>query len=390
MTLKDKLSNFLEQIQIFLYLMFFVLFSWTQWWAGVAPRLIRGSEERVALHHAHLSLGATLFVFLVLFLVVWLFRPGQSFISKLRHSFKDASTTALSLFFISSLFLMLYGLAQAWSKDEHTPVFGVFNLPQFLDVSWATAGYMHSAFTNISIYLFIGIVFVYLYKQLVKHVSPGVAVTLLMVLHLLIALPKPPSLHPIASFGAYVLAPFIYLIALSLYNWANERKVVYGLVYLLFIVLFLYLPYFAFKVLPPWHQAAEKQVVLVEPKQQFAPLRSADEIFPTPESLAVATDTTAWCRQCHSVTKGDPHLLGTNLSGIFNQQLGSQAGYGRYSQAMIAKGEAGTFWTRESLAQYLTDGQNFVPGNLMNQQTDLSDPVKLNQTLDYLEYISTK
>jgi len=221
-------------------------------------------------------------------------------------------------------------------------------------------------------------------------VKPGVAVALLMVLHLLIALPKPPSLHPIAAFGTYVLTPFIYLVALAIYNWANERKVAYGIVYSLFIVFFLYLPYFAFKVLPPWHQPAAKEVVLVEPKQEFAPLRTADEIFPTAESLAVATDTTAWCRQCHNVSKEGPHLLGPNLAGILNKQIGSQADYGRYSDALIAKGQAGTFWTRESLTKYLTDGQAFIPGNLMNQQTDLSDPVKLNQALDYLEYISTK
>jgi len=390
MTLKDKVSNFLQQAQFFLYLMFFVLFSWTQWWSGVAPRLIRGSEERVAIHHAHLSLGATLFVLLVLFLIIWAVKPGESFFSKIRNSFKDASSTAISLFFVSNVFLVLYGLAQAWSKGEHTPALGVFNIPQFLDINWSTAGYMHAAFTNISVYLFMGIVFVYLYKQLIKYVSPGITVALLMVLHLLIALPKPPSLHPIAAFGTYVLTPFIYLTALAIYNWANERKVAYGVVYTIFIVLLLYLPYFAFKVLPPWHHPAAKEVVLVQPEKQFAPLRSADEIFPTAESLAIATDTTAWCRQCHSVTKGDPHLLGPNLSGIFNQQLGSQADYGRYSEAMIAKGQAGTFWTRESLAKYLTEGQTFVPGNLMNQQTDLSDPVKLNQALDYLEYISTQ
>ena len=86
--------------------------------------------------------------------------------------------------------------------------------------------------------------------------------------------------------------------------------------------------------------------------------------------------------------QGEPHLLGPNLAGIFNKQLGSTADYGRYSEAMIAKGEAGTFWTRETLAKFLTDGQGFIPGNLMNQQTDLSDPVKLGQALDYLEYIS--
>jgi len=390
MKMKDKFSNFLHQAQLFLFVIFFVVFAWTQWWAGVAPRLIRGSELRESIHHAHLSLGATLFVLLVLFILVWLFRPGTSLVTKFRNAFEDASATAISLFFITVFFAMLYGLGQAWAKDEHTPVLGVFNLPHFVDYSWETSGYLHSAFSTICSFLFMGIVFVYLYRRLSEYVQPGVAVALLMVLHLLIVLPKPPSLHPIAAFGAYVLTPAIYLIGMSLYTWANNRKFVYWPVYGLLILFFLYLPYFAFKVLPPWHVADAKEVVLVQPQQEFAPLRSRQEIFPDEQSLATAQETTAWCRQCHSVNEGDPHLLGPNLAGVFNQQLGSISDYGRYSAAMIEKGEAGTFWTRENLANYLTDGQGFIPGNLMNQQTDLSDPVKLNQAIDYLEYISTQ
>ena len=390
MKMKEKLGKFLQQVQLFLFVIFFVLFAWTQWWSGVAPRLIRGSELRESIHHAHLSLGATLFVLFVFFILVWLLKPGTSLITKLKRAFKDCSTTAISLFLITTFLAMLYGLGQAWAKDEHTPAFGVFNLPHFIDYSWETSGYLHSAFSTISSYLFMGIVFVYLYRRLSEYVQPGVAVALLMVLHLLIALPKPPSLHPIAAFGAYVLTPSIYLIGMALYNWANNRKLVYWPVYGFLIVFFLYLPYFAFKVLPPWHVAEAKEVVLVQPQQEFAALRSKQEIFPDEESLATAQETTAWCRQCHSVTKGDPHLLGPNLSGVFNQQLGSKADYGRYSAAMTAKGEEGTFWTRESLTKFLTDGQGFVPGNLMNQQTDFSDPVKLKQALDYLEYISTE
>lgn len=390
MKMKEKISNFLQQAQLFLFMIFFVLFAWTQWWSGVAPRLIRGSELRESIHHAHLNLGATLFVLLVLFLLIWLLKPGTSFIAKFKKAFQDSSATALSLFFISGFFVMFYGLGQAWAKDEHTAVLGVFNLPHFVDYSWETSGYMHSAFSSISSYLFMGIVFVYLYRRLSEYVQPGVAVALLMVLHLLIALPKPPSLHPIAAFGTYVLIPSIYLIAMAIYQWANNRKLVYWPVFTFMILFFLYLPYFAFKVLPPWHVVEAKEVVLVEPQQEFAALRSRQEIFPDEQSLASAMETTAWCRQCHSVNEGDPHLLGPNLTGVFNQQLGSKPDYGRYSTAMIAKGEAGTFWTRESLTKYLTDGQDFIPGNLMNQQTDLSDPVKLNQVIDYLEYLSTQ
>lgn len=390
MPLKEKLSQFLHQAQFFLFLIFFALFAWTQWWSSVAPRLIRGSELRDSLHHAHLSLGATLFFFLTIFLLIWVLKPGQSIFVKIKSAFKDSAATALSLFFVSSFLLMLYGLSQAWSKGEHTPVFGVFNLPHFLNFSWSTSGYMHAALASISVYLFMGIVFVYLFRRLTQYVEPGIAVALLMVLHLLIALPMPPSLHPIAAFGTYVLTPSIYLIALAIFCWANNRKFAYWTVYGLMILLFLYLPYFAFKVLPPWHQSEAKEVVLVEPKAKLNSLRAPEDIFADEQSLASAQDTTAWCRQCHSVTKGEPHLLGPNLSGIFNQQLGSQKNYGRYSDALSAKGEGGTFWTRDNLAEFLTDGQNYIPGNLMNQQTDLSDPEKLNQALDYLEYISTQ
>ena len=69
--------------------------------------------------------------------------------------------------------------------------------------------------------------------------------------------------------------------------------------------------------------------------------------------------------------------------------MASKVDYGRYSTALAAKGEAGTFWTRENLGEFLTRGQEFAPGNLMNQQTDLSDENELAKTLDYLEYISS-
>ena len=57
---------------------------------------------------------------------------------------------------------------------------------------------------------------------------------------------------------------------------------------------------------------------------------------------------------------------------------------------MVAAGQDGVFWTRDNLAEYLTDGQAFIPDNLMNQQTDLSDPDRLNQVIDYMEYLSAE
>ncbi|MEH6552295.1 MAG: hypothetical protein V7744_20135 [Pseudomonadales bacterium] len=389
-SLKQKLGGFLEQLSLFFAVVFYVLFAWHLWWSGVSPRLIRGSVEREAIHHAHLSVGATLFVLLLLMFAVWLLRPGATMGERLIRAFSNVANTAISLFFVFMFFNILNGLAQAWSKGEETAVLGVFNLPHFLAWSWGSAGYYHSALSNIVSALFSGMVFVYLFLHLSKYVKPGVAVALLILLHLLVNLPKPPSVHPIAAFGAYVLTPSYYLIGLALYCWAKDRRLVYWPVFVLFIGLFMYLPYFAFKVLPPWHQKAAAEIVLVESNEALISARPQTDIFNNPESLAAAKATAAWCTQCHHVTPSETHLLGPNLVGVYNRQAGTVEGYGRYSSGMVKKGLAGTFWSRENLSEYFTHGQEFIPGNLMNQQTDLSDPVKLNQVIDYLEYISSE
>lgn len=388
--IKQKLGGFLEQLGLFFAVIFYVLFAWHQWWSGVSPRLIRGSAERDAIHHAHLSIGATLFVLLLLITVVWLLRPGPSIVDRIKNAFSNVVNTAVSLFFIFMFLSMLCGLAQAWSKGEETPFLGVFNLPHFLDWSWSTAGYNHSALSTIASALFSGLIFVFLFTHLRNYVKPGIAVAILIILHLLINLPKPPSLHPIAAFGTYVMIPIFYMTALALYCWAKERKVVYLPVFAVFIVFFLYLPYLAFKVLPPWHQKAAAETVLVESAEPLILARPQSEIFAKPESLAAAKEMVTWCTQCHNAVPSETHLLGPNLVGVYNRQAGTVEGYGRYSSAMVKKGLEGTFWNRQNLSEFLTHGQEFIPGNLMNQQSDLSDPVKLNQVIDYLEYISAE
>ncbi len=385
---QNKGDGFVAQAGLCFCVLFYVLFAWHQWWAGVAPRLIRGSEQREMLHHAHLSLGATLFVLIVLCFAAWLLRPGSSILSKLKHAFSNSAMTALSLFFTACFLATLTGLGQAWAKDEKTPVLGVFDLPHFLDWSWGTAGYMHSAFSTISVTLFSGIVFVFLFIKLRAYIKPGYAVAALLILHLLVNLPKPPSLHPIAAFSTYVMTPFFYLTALAVYSWANNRKWAYWPVYAFFTVFFLYLPYFAFKVLPPWHVKPAAEVVLIESTDVLVAARPAAEIFSDELRLAAASEAAAWCLQCHNATVSEEHLLGPNLAGVFNRQAGTVTGYGRYSQAMVAAGLNGVFWNRENLEKYLTDGPAFIPGNLMNQQTDLSDATQMNLVLDYLEYIS--
>ena len=388
---KDKYKFFLEQLGLCAAALFYTLFGWQEWWAGVAPRLIRGSEERNAIYHAHHNIGATLLILICVIFIVWLLKPNTSLLNKLKLAFAEsAAKTALSLFLLFAFGVMIAGLGLVWATGEEAKVLGIIPIPHFFETSMHGAGYLHSAFSSVTNMLFSGIAFVFLYCRLKDYMKPGLAVALLLLVHLLINLPKPPSLHPIANFATYILTPLYYLSALAIYCWCNKKPLIYWPIYTFFIIFLLYLPYFAFKILPPWHPQGGGEVVLVEQSEPLIKARSAEEIFPDPESLAQAEKAVSWCMQCHNVKPSDAHLLGPNLVGVFNRQAGSVEGYGRYSKAMVQSGNDGNIWTRESLGKFLTDGQNYIPGNLMNQQTDFSDAEKLNLALDYLEYISTQ
>ena len=80
------------------------------------------------------------------------------------------------------------------------------------------------------------------------------------------------------------------------------------------------------------------------------------------------------CQGCH----GDSSL-GPKLSGIFGRRAGSDSS-GVHSRAAI---ESRIFWDRESVRRFIHDPQQAIPGTFM--PAGPSDPVELEQLLDYLE-----
>lgn len=67
------------------------------------------------------------------------------------------------------------------------------------------------------------------------------------------------------------------------------------------------------------------------------------------------------CGVCHAVTQGGATMMGPNLAGVYARTSGSLAGFS-YSQAMRDKAVE---WQAETLVQFITQPQAFVPGTYM-------------------------
>ena len=78
----------------------------------------------------------------------------------------------------------------------------------------------------------------------------------------------------------------------------------------------------------------------------------------------VRQETYKWCRFCHTVGPGEPHLAGPNLYAIFGQQAATVPNF-YYSRAMAEAGRDGLRWTDDTLDRYLAGPDAFVPGTSM-------------------------
>lgn len=67
------------------------------------------------------------------------------------------------------------------------------------------------------------------------------------------------------------------------------------------------------------------------------------------------------CKACHNLTSSARTRLGPNLDELFGRKAGSAENY-KYSKAMS---DADILWTEETINEWLTKPNAFLPGNKM-------------------------
>ncbi len=70
------------------------------------------------------------------------------------------------------------------------------------------------------------------------------------------------------------------------------------------------------------------------------------------------------CKSCHGIVNGDEVIVrggrtGPNLYGVIGRTAGTVEGF-RYSDGLVAAGEAGLVWSEEAVAEWVADPTAFL------------------------------
>ena len=88
------------------------------------------------------------------------------------------------------------------------------------------------------------------------------------------------------------------------------------------------------------------------------------------------------CRFCHAVREDDRDRMAPSLYKILGRPAGVSGNF-KYSNALINMRENGLVWTPETIDAFISDPENFVPGNRMRVE-GIKDPKTRKLIINYL------
>lgn len=94
------------------------------------------------------------------------------------------------------------------------------------------------------------------------------------------------------------------------------------------------------------------------------------------------------CAHCHTLADGEAQLAGPNLFGLYGRVAGAMQDF-EYSDAMVASGEAGVVWERDTLQEFLPDPAGFVPGTRHPPMPEMADETYRTDLMTHVRLTTT-
>ncbi|ARN73421.1 c-type cytochrome [Oceanicoccus sagamiensis] len=160
-------------------------------------------------------------------------------------------------------------------------------------------------------------------------------------------------------------------------SYTLSAKLLHGGFFAIVFGCCLMMPYWQFGVVP---FTSDREITAVYTDIELSPIMPEDAL-----ELEVMDNEFRWCRYCHVMQPGAAEEPGPTLYRIFGRQAATIPGF-YYSEAFIGAGEQKLIWTEQTIDEFITDPQAYIPGNRMNHgPVVISDPERRKRVINLLK-----